>query len=145
MAAYRRPESVLVVVYSAGGEVLLMERRDRPGFWQSVTGSMEEGEARAEAARRELLEETGLDDEPVDLYVSREFEIFPEFLHRFPPGVTRNLEHAFALELPEARPVSLNTNEHLRYRWLPWREAAALAESWTNREAIEEIFAAGGD
>lgn len=145
MAAFRRPESVLVVVYSETGEVLLMERDDRPGFWQSVTGSLNEGEQPAAAAKRELFEETGLDAEPVDLHTCREFEIFPEFLHRFAPGVTRNLEHAFALALPWAVPVRLDLTEHLRYRWLPWREAAALTESWTNREVIESLFTERGN
>lgn len=144
--AYRRPESVLVVVYahSAGARVLLLERRDRPGFWQSVTGSLEPGETPVQAARRELTEETGLEGEPRDLGLSRRFEIFPEFRHRFPPGVTHNLEHAFAFDAGEPAAVALDDTEHRRYRWLPWREAASLTESWTNREAIEALFAGEG-
>ncbi len=140
---YRRPESVLVVVYRKPGQVLLLERRDRPGFWQSVTGSLEPGEAPRDAARRELAEETGLDGEPVDLGQSRRFEIFPEYLHRFPPGVTRNLEHAFAFDAGDAAEVTLDRSEHQRFRWLPWAEAAELAGSWTNREAIESLFSHG--
>lgn len=140
---YRRPESVLVVVYRKPGQVLLLERRDRPGFWQSVTGSLEPGEAPRDAARRELAEETGLEGEPVDLGQSRRFEIFPEFRHRFPPGVTRNLEHAFAFEAGDADEVTLDPSEHGRCRWLPWSEAAALTGSWTNREAIETLFCHG--
>ena len=141
MAGYRRPESVLVVVHAGGDQVLLLERRDLPGFWQSVTGSLEPGETPAQAAKRELYEETGLGGEPRDLGESRRFEIFPALRHRFPPGVTHNLEHAFAFDA--GRPVAINRNhdEHGRYRWLPWREAAALTDSWTNREAIESLFA----
>lgn len=137
---YRRPESVLVVVYTDAGQVLLLERRDRPGFWQSVTGSLEPGETPAQAARRELAEETGLRGEPADLEQTRRFEIFPEFRHRFPPGVTRNLEHAFAFDAGSTVDIALDTSEHRRYRWLPWKEAAALTGSWSNQEAIESMF-----
>lgn len=137
---YRVPESVLVVVYARPDQVLLLERRDRPGFWQSVTGSLEPGEAPRDAARRELAEETGLDGEPADLGQSRRFEIFPEYLHRFPPGVTHNLEHAFAFDAGDAVQVTLDPSEHQRCRWLPWAEAAELTGSWTNREAIESLF-----
>lgn len=179
--AYRRPESVLVVVYARpvgatpstnllpqeGGRkesrsapeheaypdaeqgeredarVLLLERKDRPGFWQSVTGSLELGESPAQAARRELAEETGIEGEPEDLEETRRFKIFPEFRNRFPPDVSHNLEHAFAFDAGDTVPITLNREEHARYRWLPWRDAAALTESWTNREAIESLFAAG--
>lgn len=137
---YRRPESVLVVVYTDAGQVLLLERRDRPGFWQSVTGSLEPGETPARAARRELAEETGLRGEPVDLQQSRHFEIFPEFRHRFPPGVTRNLEHAFAFNAGETVQVTPDPAEHRGSQWLDWAEAAALTGSWTNRETIESLF-----
>lgn len=137
---YRRPESVLVVVYTDAGQVLLLERRDRPGFWQSVTGSLEPEETPAEAARRELTEETGLRGEPVDLRQSRRFEIFPAFRHRFPPGVTQNLEHAFAFNAKEAVEVTPDPAEHRDSRWLHWMEAAALTGSWTNRQTIESLF-----
>lgn len=137
---YRRPESVLVVVHAPPDQVLLLERRDRPGFWQSVTGSLEPEETPRQAARRELAEETGLQGEPADLEQTRRFEIFPEFRHRFPPGVTRNLEHAFAFDAGSTIDIALDTSEHRRYRWLPWKEAAALTGSWSNREAIEAIF-----
>lgn len=140
MGNFRRPESVLVVVHTKDGDVLLMERRDRPGFWQSVTGSLEPGETPMAAARRELAEETGLSAEPRDLGHAREFDILPEFRHRFPPGITRNREHAFALVVPRPAAIRLNRAEHNRYRWMPWREAAARTASWTNREVIEVLF-----
>ena len=60
-AQYKIPESVLVVIHTAEMEVLLIERADRPGFWQSVTGSKdEENELLLETAVREVAEETGI-------------------------------------------------------------------------------------
>lgn len=141
---YRRAESVLVVVHDREGGVLLLERRDRPGFWQSVTGSLEAGESPAQAARRELFEETGLAGNPRDRKRSRRFEIFPEFRHRFPPGVTRNLEHEFSFDTGGSIDITMNEEEHRRFQWLPWRAAADLTESWTNRDAIESLFGQGG-
>lgn len=139
MTAYKRPISVLVVIHTPALEVLLLERASHPGYWQSVTGSQEEGEALVATARREVQEETGID---VDLHaltdweLTNTFEIFPEWRHRYAPGVTRNTEHVFGLMLPVAQPVTLAPGEHLAYRWLPWREAAAACFSWSNRDAI---------
>ena len=138
-AAWKRPESVLVVVFTEAGEVLLLERVAPEGFLQSVTGSLEPGETPAEAARRELLEETGIDAVPDDLGEWVEFEIRPEWRRRYAPGVTVNREHLFALGL--VAPVAVRTApaQHVRARW-PKREAALAAVfSATNRAAIERL------
>jgi dihydroneopterin triphosphate diphosphatase len=138
--AFKRPESVLVVVYTRTGEVLLMERREPPGWWQSVTGSLEPGEMPWEAAVRELAEETGLGgDGLLDLGVNRRFEIAPAWRKRFAPGVTENLEHAFALGIAAPVEIALHTEEHMRYMWLPVSEAIARATSPTDQAAIELV------
>jgi len=134
------PVSVLVVVHTARREVLLLERAARPGFWQSVTGSLERvDEPPAEAARRELREETGIQIQPQELRgwnLAYTFEIFPEWRHRFVPGTTHNTEHVFSVELPGTVPVALSPDEHVASLWLPWHEAAAKCFSWSNRDAI---------
>ncbi len=137
------PVSVLVVVHTAGGEVLLLERAARPGFWQSVTGSLDRPDERyAEAARRELREETGIEAQAAQLRrweIAYTFEIYPQWRHRFAPGVTHNTEHLFSLELPARVPVALAPAEHTASLWLPWRDAAAKCFSWSNRDAIRII------
>ena len=140
MAAYRRPESVLVVVHS-GRSVLVMLRVQPFNFWQSVTGSLEPGEDPAETALRELKEETGIDATPslVSTGVVREFVIDPRWRNRYAPGVTRNQEHEFRLALPEAAAVTLDPGEHSEYRWLDIDEAIELVWSYTNREALEAL------
>ena len=138
--AYKQPVSVLVVVHTSDLHVLLLERADFPGYWQSVTGSRDEDEDLAATARRELLEETGIvaDDYggPVDWNLTRQYEIYPQWRHRFPPGTTVNTEHAFSLDVGGIVPVRLAPREHLRHVWLPWQAAADRCFSWSNRDAI---------
>ena len=140
--AHKLPVSTLVVIHTRALDVLLLERADRPGFWQSVTGSQHAGEALRDTAIREVGEETGLDAArlPLDDWNLRNvYEIYPIWRHRYAPGVTHNTEHVFGLALPERCPVVLSPREHLRYEWLPWREAAARVFSWSNRKAIEML------
>ena len=132
-----------MLVHTPELRVLLLERADFPGYWQSVTGSLEAGETLAETATRELREETGLDAAAfggvVDWKRTNEYEIFPRWRHRYPPGTTHNTEHVFSLQVPRSVPVRLAPGEHLSHLWLPWEEAALKCFSWSNRQAIEEL------
>jgi dihydroneopterin triphosphate diphosphatase len=137
---FRRPESVLIVIYTAGGEFLLLERRKPPGFWQSVTGSLEWGESADDAARRELIEETGITQGFLrNLNWTQVYEILPSFGKKYAPGITRNLEHAFALKLFGRAPVTLSEHEHSQYRWVSADEAMETASSSTNRAVIQQL------
>jgi len=133
---------VLVVIHTPALEVLLIERADRPGFWQSVTGSLEaEDEALDATARREVLEETGIDVAAAggvleDWQQRNVYEIFPTWRHRYGPGVTHNTEHVFGLTVPVGTPVVLAPREHLAHQWLPWAKAAERCFSPSNAEAI---------
>lgn len=139
---FKQPVSALVVIHSPALDVLLLERARHPGYWQSVTGSSEVGEAIAETARREVLEETGIDPgrfRLVDWRRSCVWEIFLEWRFRYGPGITHNTEHVFSLCVPRDTPVTISPSEHISHIWLPCREAAAKCFSWTNRDAILEL------
>jgi dihydroneopterin triphosphate diphosphatase len=134
------PVSVLVVIHTPALEILLIERAARPGYWQSVTGSIDRpDEPLEDAAVREVFEETGIvapRDRLVRWDVMRTFEIYPQWRHRFAPGTTHNDEHMFSLEVPGTGPVRLAPEEHTAWQWLPWKEAVDKCFSWTNRDAI---------
>lgn len=142
---FKIPRSVLVVIHTPALDVLLIERADKPGYWQSVTGSLDaEDEPLADCARREVAEETGIvigsADVPLqalrDWGLQNLYEIYPVWRHRYAPGITHNTEHVFGLTVPQPRPVQLQPREHLQQVWLPWREAADRCFSPSNAEAI---------
>ncbi len=134
------PVSVLVVIHTAALDVLLLERASRPGFWQSVTGSLDAHDEPLErAAEREVLEETGIVAASGRLErwnVTNTFEIYKHWRHRFAPGVVYNTEHVFGLRLDQRLPVALAPDEHTAFMWLAWQEAAERCFSWSNRDAI---------
>ncbi len=139
MSGYKRPVSVLVVIYTPALDVLLLERAKHPGFWQSVTGSQEDDERLIDTARREVAEETGIvapAERFDDWQITNTFEIFAQWRHRYAPGITHNVEHVFSLPVAQQTPVCVAPGEHLAYCWLPWREAAEKCFSWSNRDAI---------
>jgi dATP pyrophosphohydrolase len=139
---HKIPESVLVLIHTADMQVLLIERDDRPGFLQSVTGSLDaHDEPLLQTATRELFEETGIvaDGDSIRLHdwqLSNVYEIYPVWRHRYAPGVTHNTEHVFSVCVPRDIPITLSPREHTRYAWLPWLEAADRCFSSSNAEAI---------
>ncbi len=137
-SSHKRPESVLVLIYSEeDAQVLMLRRHQPPTFWQSVTGSLEWEEEPIEAARREVQEETGMDPSAIeDCQDSCLFEIYDIFRARYAPDVTHNREHVFRLPVAAVCPVVLDAEEHAEYTWLPRVDAARRASSYTNRQAI---------
>lgn len=152
---YKIPESVLVVIHTQDLDVLLIERADKPGYWQSVTGSKDAiDEPLIDTAVREVWEETGIrivehaaDDSQnavplanlTDWHLSNVYEIYPVWRHRYAPGITKNTEHVFGLLVPHGIPVTLAPREHTNYMWLPYREAADRCFSPSNAEAILQL------
>lgn len=147
MSGWKIPVSVLVVIHTPDLQVLVLERRNAPGFWQSVTGSVDhEDEPLADTARREVLEETGIDagaagHRLADWALTNRYEIYKRWVGRYAPGVTHNTEHVFGLTIPA--PVVPVLTEHLAYAWLPWRDAAEKCFSWSNAQAIRLLAGRG--
>ncbi len=141
MPEFKRPESILVIVYARDSSVLLLQRKDWPDFWQSVTGSMQDAETSPLiSAWRELKEETGLsatDGDMQDCQASAYFDIYPQWLKRYAPGVTRNLEHVFCFRV--AKPINISiSKEHTSYCWVTKEEALEKVISSTNSDAIDK-------
>ncbi|MGB5245110.1 MAG: dihydroneopterin triphosphate diphosphatase [Woeseia sp.] len=140
-STHRRPESVLVLVYTGGGDVLLLKRHQPFAFWQSVTGSLEPGEDHRRAARRELTEETGFTNEG-ELYFSgnkRIFEIDPRWRHRYGADDIHNTEYEWRYRLASAEAIRIDRAEHAGYCWMPLANAVDAVWSWTNREALQSL------
>lgn len=139
---FKQPVSVLVVVHTAALQILLLERVSPPGFWQSITGSLEPGETPPQAAVREVAEETGIVVAPGQLddwQRSNRFEIRPEWRHRYDPAVTHNIEYVFSLQVDDDQAIRLAEGEHRALLWLPLHAAAEKVFSWTNRAAILQL------
>ena len=140
MSNFKIPESVLVVIHTPQRDVLLIERIDHPGFWQSVTGSKDfPSESLLDAAVREVQEETGIraaTSSFMDWSVSNVYDIYPAWQHRYAPGITRNTEHVFSLCVPCGTHIILSPIEHTAFQWLPYRAAADACYSPSNAEAV---------
>ncbi len=140
---FKIPCSVLVVIHTHDLGVLLLERADQPGFWQSVTGSLDHAdEALADTASREVMEETGIDARAhrlADWRSQNAYDIYPQWLWRYAPGVTRNVEHVFGLELTGPVVVRLAPREHVSHCWLPFEQAADKCFSPSNAAAIRSL------
>jgi dihydroneopterin triphosphate diphosphatase len=145
---YKIAQSVLVVIHDTSQRVLLIERAQQPDFWQSVTGSKDSvDENWRQVALREVFEETGIlvgagaiaDSALQDWHIENEYEIYPLWRHRYAPGVTRNTEHVFGLQVPVQTPVLLSPREHVQYCWLPYKDAADKCFSPSNAEAILQL------
>ena len=139
---FKTPISALVLIYTDDLQVLIMERADKPGYWQSVTGSLEQAETPLQTAIREVQEETGLDAAKYtlqDWHASNIYEIYPHWRHRYAPEVTHNTEHLFGLLLPEPLPIKMAPDEHVQYEWVDWRDAAKRVFSWTNVDALSKL------
>ena len=140
--AFKKPISSLVLIYTKDFKVLLMERADKAGYWQSVTGSLEDNETPKEAAIREVFEETGINANQYaleDWQLSHVYKIYAHWRYRYAPDTTHNTEHIFGLNLPSELPIQLSKHEHVQYLWVDWRDAMNKVFSWTNVEAIKKL------
>lgn len=128
--------TVSVVALGADGRVLLLRRiPTRGGTWQPVTGRIEPGESAAEAARRELREETGADVPVAALGYRHGFAVDPALLG-LPAGEVRTVdEEAFVAHLPPGFVPALS-GEHAAWEWAAPAEAADRPRFAGLRKAI---------
>jgi len=141
---YKIPVSSLIIVHTKDMEILLLHRQDKDGYWQSVTGSLEENESPIEAARRELFEETGIKYQEFPIHnwkFSQKYEIYEHWRYRYPPSVSSNTEHVFSVELPKKITIKIAPKEHRDFKWVQINEAIKMVFSNTNAEALKKLNA----
>ena len=141
---YKIPVSSLIIVHTIDMEILLLHRQDKDGYWQSITGSLEENESPIEAAKRELFEETGIKYQEFPILnwqFSQEYEIYKHWRYRYPPSVSYNTEHVFSVELPKKITVKIAPKEHRDFKWVPIEDAIKMVFSDTNAQALKKLNA----
>jgi dihydroneopterin triphosphate diphosphatase len=144
---HKQPRSVQVVIFAEtdrGREFLLLRRvSNHGGFWQSVTGSLEDGETHREAAVREVLEETGITVRPedlIDLDLLNTFEIAPQWRTRYAPGVSHNEEVCFAIEIGKCS-VQVDAIEHDAWLWAGYDQAMEMLHWQSSISALARLEA----
>jgi len=133
------PISIQVIIFCDVKNILLLQRKDNPNYWQSVTGSIEKNESPKQCAGREVFEETGLIVNDYNFYSlnqMNQYQIYPEWKHRYDENVSTNIEHLFALQLPKKEHIIINPQEHIEYIWTDLEDAIKKVFSWTNRNAL---------
>jgi dihydroneopterin triphosphate diphosphatase len=139
----RVPREVIVAV-RRGGEFLVLHRSPScDSYWHLVAGAEEPGESPAEAAARELREETGLDPAGrlVDLGRTFTYALAGEsrsVRERFDPATAEVVVACFTVEAPPRWEPTLN-EEHDDYRWCDVDEAEALLYWPEPRELLREL------
>jgi lipoyl(octanoyl) transferase len=137
-----RPETIRLVkvLVHDGDRVLLLHRRpERGNFWQPITGSIEEGEAPLETARREIVEETGSRAEPESMELVQSFMIESHFLaSRYPAPIVAS-EICYSAELDSRLPVRMDPDEHDEWGWFTFPEAYERIRWTDDREALERL------
>ena len=123
---YQGPKLVAGALFELDGGILLVQRDIEPGYgkWTFPGGFVERGEVAQEAARREVLEETGLEvevGEVVGLYsYEGQVPVIAVFAGRVKGGEPEALDETMAVEvfardgLPWAEMAFPSTEEALK-------------------------------
>jgi 8-oxo-dGTP pyrophosphatase MutT (NUDIX family) len=136
----RLPREAMIVV-RRGGEVLVVHRSpEGGGYWHQIAGGVEQGETDAEAARRELEEETGLAADPGALRHAYAYALAeePERRGAYPPGTESIAVACFLVDVPPGWEPRLD-HEHDDHRWCTIAEARALLRWADAADAVEKL------
>jgi len=110
--------------------LLLKRTLEREGFWQPVTGGLEEGETRVEALERELLEETG---------IKNLVRIIEDVYYFELPTILHEKEYVYGVEVLPTEEIEIDNREHSEYRWCSLQKALKLLKWKENKEALEKL------
>jgi len=110
--------------------LLLKRTSERDGFWQPVTGGLEEGETRTSAVRREVREETGIAN----------FLRMIEDIHYFEYSLPQMIkEYVFGVEIQPTAEIVIDGKEHSQFKWCNYHEAIGLLKWNENKEALSRL------
>jgi len=130
----RLPVEVEAIIFRRNDtriEYLLLKRLpQKNGFWQPVTGGMEEGETLDEALRREIMEETGVKN----IVAVIEGLYYFEFSDPNPYQ-----EYVYGVEVSPSEEIVLDGREHSEYRWCSFQDALQLLHWKENKAALRKL------
>lgn len=138
----REPYQILSIPYRIvdGTPLFCIFRRRDSDYWQFIAGGVENGETTIEAAKRETIEEIGVEPKNIKQLTCVAYvpaEVIAESRRQHWDKNTFVIpEYSFAFEC-DSEP--LLSNEHTEYKWLTYDEARKLLKWDSNKAAMYEI------
>ncbi len=130
----RLPIQIEAIMFRRGNskiEYLLVKRIcERDGFWQPITGGVEQGETKIEALKREIKEETGIKNLVRIIEDVYYFELSTSLHEK---------EYVYGVEVLPTEKIVLDKREHSEFMWCGFQEALRLMKWKGNKEALRRL------